>query len=81
MQPWHPTKYCPRGGSIEYLKRGRALLDGPLFPDRAPIDLAEPHTQEHWPIPSRPVLCGLVEDRMFPPTLEGLEEGARYLSS
>ena len=41
-----------------------------------------PTPQEHWPYTqSIGIVRELVEDHMYPLTLEGLEQGARYLSS
>ena len=57
-------------------------MDGPLSRPWRRLIWLNPTPQEHWPYTqSTGIVRELVEDRMFPLTLEGLEEGARYLSS
>ena len=78
-----PFAILSPGGSIEYLNKeaGAVWLDRFSRTWRRLIWL-NPTPQEHWPYTqSTGIVRELVEDRMFPLTLEGLEEGARYLSS
>ena len=78
-----PYEILSPGGSIEYLNKeaGAVWMDRFSRTWRRLIWL-NPTPQEHWPYTqSTGIVRELVEDRMFPLTLEGLEEGARYLSS
>ena len=78
-----PYEILSPGGSIEYLNKEAGGVWMNRFTDtwRRLIWL-NPTPQEHWPYTqSIGIVRELVEDHMYPLTLEGLEQGARYLSS
>jgi hypothetical protein len=71
------------GGSIEYLnKEAGGVWMGRCTNAWRRVIWLNPTPEEHWPYTqSISMVRELIKDRMYPLTLEGLEQGARYLSS
>ena len=78
-----PYEILRPGGSIEYLnKEAGGVWMGRFTNTWRRLIWLNPTPEEHWPYTqSISMVRELIKDRMYPLTLEGLEQGARYLSS